>query len=403
MPRGIGNNPQTTLITRGLPRKGGHAVVSEERRTELFFAAALAILKSSPPPITSQNSAACEETKEVAKVTCKNPQIKHIEKIIKKLKGKDANHPAAVVLEVLIKKMREKNIPPLCDLKTLSSLLSKEQLNTLKNSSGEERETIKDLEQLFRKTSKANTILLYRAKENSLHLKILRLLLDFCDVNMCDEFGETVWMLIVGHGKSDVARALKDAGADVNAKRGDRTLLAHALIAKPSCSKTVKNLIDAGADLTVRDGGLTPLMHAAYARDFELTKILIYAGANLNEKTKEGDSILMIAEGWGPLCCLKSLALIKKTVVILQSAYQINNENINNLPEAIRLINRVRKAVYTTNDLDEIFTLTLCAFLQSNSPIQESPYAAPIKSLVDDLRRELSGGSGTVLSVSQQL
>jgi ankyrin repeat protein len=56
-------------------------------------------------------------------------------------------------------------------------------------------------------------------------------------------------------------------------------------------------LLNQGADMEASDFyGWTPLMKAAYRDNFEIVKLLVENGANVNAKNYAGHSVLYVAE-----------------------------------------------------------------------------------------------------------
>jgi ankyrin repeat protein len=115
--------------------------------------------------------------------------------------------------------------------------------------------------------------------------------------------GETALMWAAAENHSEVAKLLIDAGAEVNAtslvfdfkfrkvasggtqaiySKGGLTALLFA--ARQGSLETARVLIDAGADLnqTEPDFGFTPLLEAIYNDHYDLAGLLVEKGANLN-------------------------------------------------------------------------------------------------------------------------
>ena len=92
-------------------------------------------------------------------------------------------------------------------------------------------------------------------------------------------------------GNIEVVKEHLDAGADVNAKHGGRTLL-HAAAGKGR-KEIVELLIDNDANVNVKDAvSGTPLHEAALRGDKEVVELLITKGADVNAKD---------LYGWTPL------------------------------------------------------------------------------------------------------
>ncbi len=137
--------------------------------------------------------------------------------------------------------------------------------------------------------------------------------------------GDTALMMASRTGKPDAITVLLDSGANVNAKEtwGGTTALMWAVAEQhPAAAKV---LIDHGADVNARSnfvpavngrgfegrtpvapqpgqaaeefasGWLTPLMFAAREGDVESSRLLVAAGANVNERASDGKDALGVA------------------------------------------------------------------------------------------------------------
>lgn len=99
--------------------------------------------------------------------------------------------------------------------------------------------------------------------------------------------GEPVLMTAARAGSVEAVKALLAGGADVNAKesRQGQTALMWAVGGRDSHPDVVGVLIERGADVNARSsGGLTPLLFAVREGDLESTRLLVKAGANLNDR-----------------------------------------------------------------------------------------------------------------------
>jgi len=122
------------------------------------------------------------------------------------------------------------------------------------------------------------------------------------DVNQRFEEKRTPLMKTVIESESiDVITLLLDSGADINSVDSiGMTALHHA---SHMCkTPAVKLLLSRGADFEIQDVfGWTPLARAVFLpartdeRNFEVVRLLLYAGANVNVWDKKGDSLLMNA------------------------------------------------------------------------------------------------------------
>src|SRR5579871_1748154 len=151
------------------------------------------------------------------------------------------------------------------------------------------------------------------------------------NANLALRSGETPLMTCARSGSADAVKALLARGADVNAKEKlqDQTALMWAVSERHP--EVTKILIEHGADVQARSrifnefmiraenggrlvcppppgvnarctnaemipkGGSTPLLFAARSGDLESTKLLIAAGANVNDTGPDGNSALVIA------------------------------------------------------------------------------------------------------------
>ena len=105
-----------------------------------------------------------------------------------------------------------------------------------------------------------------------------------------------------------VIRTLIETGAEINPSLGEISALGAAALSrmgyfykvppltekeKDQILQNIKTLIDYGAKLTSFENSLVPI--SAYMNDFELTKLLVASGANINAKDSEGKTALSYA------------------------------------------------------------------------------------------------------------
>jgi ankyrin repeat protein len=150
------------------------------------------------------------------------------------------------------------------------------------------------------------------------------------DPNRAQWAGETPLMTCAGNGSVEAVRLLLEAGADPNAAESEngQTALMWAVAAKQPA--IVRLLIDKKANVNASSkvlsqpepfiiptnsvfgfnypttvhfpkssGGFTPLMFAAQQDDMESAKMLLDAGARINEATQEDGSALIISAASG--------------------------------------------------------------------------------------------------------
>ena len=125
--------------------------------------------------------------------------------------------------------------------------------------------------------------------------------------------GGTPFYLAAFAGDASTMRVLLDLGADSRATANDKTTplmvaagLAHhenrSRVTEPSFLESVKLLVNLGADVNaVNAEGWTALHAATLAGHQTVAQFLLDHGAQLNAKTKYGQTALGIAEGYCPL------------------------------------------------------------------------------------------------------
>jgi ankyrin repeat protein len=92
---------------------------------------------------------------------------------------------------------------------------------------------------------------------------------------------QTALMWAVAHGHADVARALLIHGATVQARSVSGSMMV--------------NRGDTDSGSLTQGGGNTPLLFAARDGDVECAKVLVEAGANVNDTAADGNSALVVA------------------------------------------------------------------------------------------------------------
>lgn len=127
------------------------------------------------------------------------------------------------------------------------------------------------------------------------------------------DMGDTALMLAARTGKPDALKVLLEHGADPNKTNTEgQTALMWAVAEKNAAA--AKTLIDHGADVNAQtyklpppspfqlifsapfpSGGMTALLYAARQNDIESAKILLDAGAKVNENAADGSSPLLVA------------------------------------------------------------------------------------------------------------
>ena len=156
-----------------------------------------------------------------------------------------------------------------------------------------------------------------------------RLLAAGADASAATSMGETVLMTCARTGAADSVRALLDAGAgNVNARESSRGQTALMWAVAQGHPDVVRLLIERGADVHARTetrsllvslggrgaeragnlplGGFMPLLFAARQGSVDSARLLLDAGADVNETAPDGASVLVVASfsGHGELAAL---------------------------------------------------------------------------------------------------
>lgn len=159
---------------------------------------------------------------------------------------------------------------------------------------------------------------LYLACTNRNAAMVKRLLTAGANPNATLVRGETVLMECARAGDVAAVRALLASGANVNAKESSHDQTALMWAAAQRHPRVVEALIELGADVRARSriytqtvkssqgggaelnhtilrGGSTPLLFAARVGDVESAKLLLAAGADVNDTLPDGASALVVA------------------------------------------------------------------------------------------------------------
>jgi quinoprotein dehydrogenase-associated probable ABC transporter substrate-binding protein len=110
------------------------------------------------------------------------------------------------------------------------------------------------------------------------------------------------------YGKDKAAVALVEVGADPNRPVGDAGYTPLMLVAANDARDVAQALMQKGADVNAHNtGGVTALMIAAANGRAEMAELLVRAGANVKAQSERGDTALSIARAKGNEKLIKGL------------------------------------------------------------------------------------------------
>jgi len=117
------------------------------------------------------------------------------------------------------------------------------------------------------------------------------------DLNVLEPTRKSTPLITAAYlGRTEAAKILINAGADINYKNSDGSTALHTAIAFIK-TKVAKILIDAGIDLNIKNNdGSTALHTAAFFCNVEIVEALLEKGADKTLKNKRGKIALEIVE-----------------------------------------------------------------------------------------------------------
>ena len=108
--------------------------------------------------------------------------------------------------------------------------------------------------------------------------------------------GRTPLLAAIRNGNIQVAHALINAGADVNAQSHDGYTALHIAAQNDKLLAIIRALIATGANPNIaNNNGNTPLLMAVKAGDIRISRILIDVGSDVNIPYLSGDTALHLA------------------------------------------------------------------------------------------------------------
>lgn len=114
----------------------------------------------------------------------------------------------------------------------------------------------------------------------------MKLAIDDVDVNRAD--GKTPLHLAAQIGHEEILCLLIEAGANVNEQRADGSTPLHKAAAGCRNKRIAELLVNAGADVSIENNeGATALQVALDCKNIDVTKVLIYARADVNTRSSK--------------------------------------------------------------------------------------------------------------------
>lgn len=151
-------------------------------------------------------------------------------------------------------------------------------------------------EQDSEQTVKAELVQRAKAGDTVSALSLLR---SGADPNQSSSLGEVPLMWAAINGDVRLCRALRDAGARIDAAEpSGSTALTYAVLGGIRGRTTLDYLLRHGASAR-NTGGVRALVYAAQDNDLHAVKALIHAGADVNASDASGNTALMLALGAG--------------------------------------------------------------------------------------------------------
>jgi ankyrin repeat protein len=155
------------------------------------------------------------------------------------------------------------------------------------------------------------------------HLPLARRLLRAgAEINTPDHHGSTPLIEAADSGHLEMVRFLVENGADLSARISDgRTALNMA--ATKGRTAVVEYLLGLGGDPDGVGSGHTPLMIAAENNFYDMAKLLIRAGADVNA-THPGEGIYVGLRGWTPLVFAVKAGLVRMTKLLIEAGADVD-------------------------------------------------------------------------------
>jgi ankyrin repeat protein len=149
-----------------------------------------------------------------------------------------------------------------------------------------------------------------------------RLLREGAEINTPDHHGSTPLIEAASSGHLEMVRFLVENGADLDARIYDgRTALNMA--ATNGRTAVVDYLLGMGCDPDEAGSGHTPLMVAADNNFYEMAKLLIRAGADV-DATHPGEGAYVGVRGWTPLVFAVKGGMVRMTNLLIEAGADVD-------------------------------------------------------------------------------
>ena len=226
------------------------------------------------------------------------------------------------------------------------------------------------------------------------NIEIVKLLIKSgADVNAKDENEETALKWASEYGTLEVLNILLKSGADIKGKSAYAALQSAVFGRR---TDYVKALIDAGVNVNrvPVDEGLTVLMWASSEGSFDIVKILVTAGADVNLKIKTGYTALMA----GSVCIEgidDNMDVIRYLVKAGADIHALSNDNETALMNAARNGNLAAVSLYISKGADMnaknnkgLTALTLAQKTLAGASEEELYYYEGVPSVIEFLKKK---------------
>lgn len=190
-------------------------------------------------------------------------------------------------------------------------------------------------------TKDGNTALMLAVEPG--HINVVKVLIENgANVNAKDKYGITPLMYASENGHFEIAKLLIEKGADINAKNW-RLEIAKLLAEKGA---DISSVPSTGHKCGFSEGGATPLLFAVLNGHYDIAKLLISRGSDINVKDNEGITTLIAAQAPTRCASVGSSGKNSETIIKMVQILIENGANINTKTNSgwTALLSAIRRA-----------------------------------------------------------